>query len=243
MMLKAFIVDDELMPRITLAGLLRKFCPDVEIAGMAESYSKAVAALQHQQVDLIFMDINLGNHTGFDILDELLSYRAAVVFVTAYEEFALKAFKYAAVNYLLKPVNHLALIETISRVQQTKTAGNKVSIHGDNAYERKQIAIPNKNKIELVSIRDIVYLSAEGSYTVLHLQHKESIMFSKHLKTIEDILSPYIEFVRVHRSYLVNKRFIVAYNRTDNGYLEMQQGALIPIGNLYKQEVFNLFEH
>lgn len=231
------------MSRNTLAGLLKKFCPDVEITGMAESYQKAVEALQQQQVDIIFMDVNLGSHTGFDILDDLLSYRAAVVFVTAYEEFALKAFKYAAVNYLLKPVNHLELIETIGRVKQARIDREETNLQGENAYERKQIAIPNKNKIELVPIRDIVYISAEGSYTVLHLQNKDSIMVSKHLKPLEDILAPYTQFVRVHRSYIVNKRFIVAYNRADNGYLEMQQGAEIPIGNLYRQSVSDLFEN
>lgn len=243
MILKAFIVDDEVMPRNTLAGLLNKFCPDVQVTGMAESYAKALAALQHQEVDIIFMDINLGTHTGFDILDELSSYKAAVVFVTAYEEFALKAFKYAAVNYLLKPVNHLELIETIGRVRQIKINKERIKLEGENTYERKQIAVPNKNKIELVSISDIVYVAAEGSYTVLHLQNKESIMISKHLKPLEDMLAPYPQFVRVHRSYIVNKRFIAAYNRADNGYLEMQQGALIPVGSMYKHEIFSLFEN
>lgn len=243
MILRTFIVDDEVMPRNTLAGLLNKFCPDVEIAGMAESYAKAVAMLKQQQVDIIFMDINLGSHTGFDILDELLSYRAAVVFVTAYEEFALKAFKYAAVNYLLKPVNHFELIETIGRVKQARLDRELFNIQGENAYERKQIAVPNKNKIELVSICDIIYVSAEGSYTILHLQNKGSVMISKHLKSLEDILAPYIQFVRVHRSYIVNKRFIAAYNRTDNGYLEMQQGAAVPVGNMYKQDIADLFEN
>ncbi|HEX8020926.1 LytTR family DNA-binding domain-containing protein [Mucilaginibacter sp.] len=243
MIIKAFIIDDEVMPRNTLAGLIKKFCPDVDIAGMAESYSKAVAALKQQQVDIIFMDINLGSHTGFDILDELLSYRAAVVFVTAYEEFALKAFRYAAVNYLLKPVNHLELIETVGRVRQARMDKRQINIQGENAYERKQIAVPNKSKIELVYISDIVYVSAEGSYTVLHLQNKDSIMVSKHLKQLEDMLTAYKQFVRVHRSYIVNKRFISAYNRTDNGYLEMQQGASIPVGSVYKQDIFNLFEN
>lgn len=243
MKLKAFIVDDEVMSRNTLAGLLKKFCSDVEISGMAESYSKAVAALKQQQVDIIFMDINLGSHTGFDILDEFLFYQASVVFVTAYEEFALKAFKYAAVNYLLKPVNHLELIETIGRIKQTRIDRSLINLQGENAYERKQIAVPNKNKIELVPISDIVYVSAEGSYTVLHLQNKESVLISKHLKPLEEILAPYVQFVRVHRSYIVNKRFIAAYTRADSGYLEMQEGTLIPVGNMYKQEVFNLFEN
>ncbi|MBN9296279.1 MAG: response regulator transcription factor [Filimonas sp.] len=243
MTLKAFIVDDETMPRNTLAALLKKFCPDVVVTGMAENYSRAIAALQQQQVDIIFMDINLGTHTGFDVLDELLSYRAAVVFITAYEEFALKAFKYAAVNYLLKPINHLELIETIGRVKQARIDSTQINTQGENAYERKQIAIPGKNKIELVSISNIVYLSAEGSYTVLHLQNKENMIISKHLKSLEDILAPYPQFVRVHRSYIVNKRFVAAYNRADNGYLEMQQGISIPIGSLYKQEIFSMFEN
>lgn len=241
MILKAFIVDDEAMTRDTLAGLIRKFCADVHIVGMAENYSTAIKALKQHQVDIIFMDINLGNHTGFDVLDELLSYQAAVVFVTAYEEFALKAFKYAAVNYLLKPVNHLELIETIGRIRQSKVDLAAIDTMGENSYERKKIAISNKNKIELVAISDVVYVAAEGSYTVLHLQNKESIMVSKHLKQVEDMLAAYPQFIRVHRSYIANKRFITAFNRADNGYVEMQQGASIPVGNNYRQDVSGLF--
>lgn len=243
MVLKAFIVDDEELTRNTLAGLIRKFCPNVQVAGSAENYSKAVAALKQIQVDIIFMDINLGSHTGFEVLDELLSYQAAVVFVTAYEEFALKAFRYAAVNYLLKPVNHLELIETIGRVQQSRIEITSADIQGENSYEKKKIAIPNKKKIELIAISDIIYISAEGSYTVLHLKGKENMMVSKHLKQLEDMISPYSQFVRVHRSYIVNKCFISAFNRADNGYLEMQEGGLIPLGNHYKQDVFGLFEN
>ncbi|WEK70425.1 MAG: LytTR family DNA-binding domain-containing protein [Candidatus Chryseobacterium colombiense] len=244
MKLKAFIVDDEAMTRNTLAALIRKFCPDVEISGMAENFSTAVEALKLKQVDIIFMDINLGDRTGFEVLDELLSYQAAVVFVTAYEEFALKAFKYAAINYLLKPVSHLELIETVSRIKQSKLGTvASTDLTGENAYERKRISIPNKNKIELVAISNIVYLAAEGSYTLIYLQNKERIMISKHLKQLEEILSAYPQFIRVHRSYIVNKRFINAFNRADNGYIEMYSGVSVPVGGLYRQDIFTFFEN
>lgn len=237
MTLKAFIVDDEVLARDTLAALLNKFCPGVTVTGTADSFASAVKKISEQEIDTLFMDINLGEKSGFDVLDQLLSYSFTVVFVTAYEEFALKAFSYRAVNYLLKPVSHTDLVDTVNRISKAVTPAG---ITKDKGIPGK-IALPDKDKLELVAIDEISHLEAKGSYTIVYLLEGRNIIVSKNLKQFEEMEGISHHFIRVHKSFMVHSHFIKAFNKADNGYLELQNGESIPIGNLYRQKVMQLF--
>lgn len=239
MELTTFIVDDEQQTRDALQELLLEFCPGVVIKGTAGSISEALAVLPSKEIDILFLDINLdGTQTGFDLLDQLGPYDFDVVFVTAYEEYAVKAFAYAAVHYLLKPVSHRMLIDTIYRIRKKKTAAAGVKQLTDTLQQTLQataprIALSDMNKTEFVPIDDIVYLESSGSYTNFYLEDKRLFVKSKNLKYFEDALMKHVQFVRVHKSYIVNGHHIRAY-RKGSQELEFFNGTVVPVSIGYK---------
>lgn len=239
MQLTTFIVDDEQQTRETLRELLQEFCPEVVVKGMAGSIGEALAAIPAKDIDILFLDINLeGTQTGFDLLDQLGHYDFDVVFVTAYEEYAVKAFAYAAVHYLLKPVSHRMLIDTIYRIRKRKAAAAGVKQLTDTLQQTLQsstprIALSDMNKTEFVPIDDIVYLESSGSYTNFYLEDKRHFVKSKNLKYFEDMLMKYAQFVRVHKSYVVNSHHIRAYRKSSQE-LEFFNGILVPVSIGYR---------
>jgi two-component system LytT family response regulator len=241
MHLNIFIVDDELQTRTTLKALLQEFCPGTTVTGMAGDIHEALSQLGTLQVDVLFLDINLGDgSTGFDLLDQLGSYNYDVVFVTAYESHAMKAFDYEAVHYLLKPVNRIVLRDTIARIRKRRTANQTTNVqqlaeilqaNQQNAAPR--IALSDTGKTEFVPISDIIYMESNGSYTVFYLADKRHFIRSKNLKYFEDTLMQYPQFMRVHKSYIVNRDQIRAY-RKNSQELEFFNGSVIPISLGYR---------
>ena len=234
MPLNAFIVDDEQHVRQTLQELLKQFCPEVEVKGTAGTIEDSLSALQLHKVDVLFLDINLGNQTGFDLLSRLPRFAFDVVFVTAYAEHAVKSFEYNAVHYLLKPVSHRMLIDTIERIKKRKEAGSLTelqrltsSLHHILQPLPSKILFSDAVKTEFVAIDDITYLESNGSYTIFHLADDRHYTKSRNLKYFEDTLQAYPQFVRVHKSFIVNKKHIKAYKKS-NQYLELSNGAMVP---------------
>lgn len=247
MELTAFIVDDEQQTRETLKALLQQFCPEVIITGMAGSAKEAEAAIRIQRPDILFLDIDLGNNiTGFDILDSLHKYDCAVVFITAHEEHAVKAFEYAAMHYLLKPVNYNMLIDTVYRIRKMKKLAAASDIkqltdtfHQTALISSSRIALSDMNKTDFILLDDIVYLESNGSYTIFHLNDKRHYTKSKNLKYFEDSFSSYSPFVRVHKSYIVNKQHIKAY-RKNSSELELSTGVAVPMSIGYRSLIAEL---
>lgn len=235
MELTAFIVDDEQHIRKTFQELLQQFCPDVQIKGTAGNIEDTLSAIQIYKVDILFLDVNLGSSlTGFDLLDKLRSYAFEVVFVTAHAEHALKAFEYDALHYLLKPVSHRMLADTVDRIKRRKGAGiltelQKLTsaLHNTVLTMPSRIPLSDTSKTEFVAINDIAYLESKGSYTVFHLSDGRQFTRSRNLKHFEDTLQEYPRFVRVHKSFIVNKTQIKAY-RKSNHYLELFNGITVP---------------
>lgn len=235
MQLTAFIVDDEQHVRRTLQELLQQFCPEVQIKGTAGNMEDALTAIYQEKVDVLFLDINLGNSlTGFDLLDKLPRYVFDIVFVTAHAEYAVKAFEYNAVHYLLKPVNYHLLVDTIDRIKRRKEASASVdlqrlsnSMHSTLPVLPSRIPLSDNNKTEFVAIDDIAYLEGKGSYTVFHLADRRQYIRSRNLKHFEDALQEYHRFVRIHKSFIVNKTHIKAYQK-NNQHLELFNGITLP---------------
>lgn len=241
MALNAFIVDDEQLTRLTLQSLILEFCPGVNIKGMAGGLAEAVTDIRAQHIDILFLDIDLGDGvTGFDLLDRLKPYTFDIVFVTAHEGHAVKAFDYAATHYLLKPVNHNALQDTVTRIRSRKEKANTSGLQqlADKLQQAlvpsvPRIALSDTAKTEFVPISDIAWLESKGSYTVFHLKDKRQFTRSKNLKFFEDALMAYPQFIRVHKSCMINRDEIRAF-RKNSQELELFNGDHIPVSIRYR---------
>lgn len=240
MSITALIVDDEQQSRDALRNLLKQFCPDVELVGAIGNIKDAITAIRSLKPDILFLDIHLGDKNGFDLLNMLYDYHCEVVFVTAHENFAIKAFEYAASNYLMKPVNYEQLIESVYRIRQKKERNSDNALKyipyplPGTSLPSAVIALSDMSKTDFVHLNEIIYLESKGAYTVFHVQNGGQHIKSKNLKFYESELAAYAYFIRVHKSFIVNKSCIRAYIKTTSE-LECSNGAVIPTSLGYKK--------
>ena len=247
--IKALIVDDEELARKNLAYLIKDYCPQVELVGEAEDISKAKTLLKSNDVDLVLLDIEMPNGSGFDLLESINgSLNFQVVFVTAYHEYALRAFKYSAVDYILKPINPEELKQAIDKIKPGKVTQSKEQL--DNLMENLQskgevmnkIALPSMEGLQFINLDDIVYCESQDNYTKFFLVDGQRIMVSKTIKHFEELLNP-SQFFRVHRSNIVNLKYIEKYVKGEGGYIVMKQGARIPVSRRRKESFLQLFQY
>jgi two-component system LytT family response regulator len=232
-MLKALLVDDELNNLANLEFLLINDCEGIEIVGKAQSAAEARYWLQQNTADVIFLDINMPGEDGFQFLNNISLQKIKVVFVTAYNEFALQAIKASAVDYILKPVNIDELQEAVRKVKLA--VGNPVAAdqsqqllqHLLTAVTKnsapKKIALPQLGSINFIEVDDIVSLQADSNYTIIHLKDMQKLVISKTMKDFEDLLDEN-QFARIHKSYIVNLRYIKEYSTIDGGIVKMSDG-------------------
>ena len=233
--MKVVIIEDEINVREGFIKLLATFCPEVIIVAVADNVESGIQVIEGNEFDLLFLDINLPDGSGFDLMHRLKTIDFKLVFVTAYDKYAVDAFKLSAVDYLLKPVAPDLLIKAI---QKAKLSMNQVSevnplaILESNLKNPKnqdnKIILRNQEGINLVQVSDIIYCHAEGSYTQFVLSDQVNILTSTHLKEYEQLLLPY-DFLRCHHSYLVNLNHVVALRKQDGGYLETSNKDQLPI--------------
>lgn len=233
-MIRAIIIDDEAQVVKDLVGLIRLYCDDVELVGKAYSFSEGIQLIQEAQPDLVFLDIRLDEGTGMDLLRQLGSWDFRVIFVTAFDQYAIEAFKFNAIDYLLKPVDPDELINAIERTRHALVNHDfKHQLmhlmdnfqHPEKDFEK--IILKDVENLYVVRIQDIVWCEASGSYTKFHVQDGQEILVSKHLKAYEKLLNKQ-SFYRIHRSYLVNINHIVRYNKTE-GELILTGDYSIPV--------------
>lgn len=239
--LKTIIIDDEEAARITLAKLLEWNAPEVEILDQCANVDDGIKAIQTHRPDLIFLDIEMPVKNGFDLLQEYGDIDFEVVFVTAYDQFAVEAFKRHALAYLLKPVDEDELKIVVDRAKrQLSTPLNENTL--TKLFESLQlnqpgfnkIAIPTLEGLELIKIDHITRCSSDGNYTNIFLSNDDSLLVSKTLKQIEEQLQAYRQFVRVHHSHLVNLLFVKRYQKGKGGSLVMEDGAIVPVSRARK---------
>lgn len=237
--MRAIIVDDELYCTEVLSALLRKHCPQVEILAEFTDPQKAVPYILEQNPDLLFLDIEMPRLNGFDLLERCKPIQFQVIFTTAYNQYALRAIKLSALDYLLKPIDTEELIEAIQKAQQhlqrpeweqielmetTRQAGESVP---------KQIALSTLEGLIFVEVAEILYCKSEGSYTTLYFTNGETMLLSKSIKEVGDLLTV-CGFLRVHNSYLINLNHIKKYIRGEGGEVIMKNGHSVPVSRSKK---------
>lgn len=240
--LKALLIDDERHCIETLKYELQKNCPHVEIVGTASSGSEGLDMIKSTNPDLVFLDIEMPGMSGFEMLRSLGSPECAVIFVTAYDQYALQAFRYAAADYLLKPVIGDQLAEAVGRVSNKNTTSTDSRLQLEallynlkEGMKSPRIALPSGRGMDFVETADIMYCNAESNYTHLILTGNRKYTMSKTLKDVESMLEG-LDFFRVHQSYLINFAHIQRYLRDDGGYVIMPDGKHIPIAKRRKDE-------
>ncbi|MBB2148257.1 LytR/AlgR family response regulator transcription factor [Pedobacter gandavensis] len=241
--LKAILIDDELKSRINLRQLLLEYCPNVEIIAEAGSAVEAIKLIRELNPDLLFLDIEMGEVSGFDLLKLLNGQQKfEVIFVTAFDKYGIQAVKACAIDYLLKPINILELSNAVEKatlqinpIKENERLKELVA-NIDRGENEQKIAIPLSDKIEFLAINKIIRLEAEGNYTHIYLDNKKQYLVCKTLKEYQELLENY-NFIRTHQSHLINFRKISAYVKTDGGYIAMDDGSQAPISRQKRDEV------
>jgi two-component system, LytTR family, response regulator len=247
-MIRSVLIDDESNSLEMMEWLLKTYCPQVRIEAMCNTAESGIEAIHQHKPDIVFLDIEMPKMNGFDLLEQFDKLFFDVVFCTAYDQFAIKAFKYSALNYLLKPVDPEDLKETIRRIEEKKAAPSKEqiellfqSISQPVKPTAQRIALTTGDGMIFVSTADILYCQAESNYTAVVLTGGKKILVSKVLKDIDETLTGK-DFYRIHNSYLVNINHIQKYVRGDGGYVVMNDGANIGISRSRRQEFMEYFE-
>jgi two-component system LytT family response regulator len=240
--LTAVIVEDEERSRLVLRNLLEAYCPDVEIVGEAGQVAESIRIIGALRPSVVFLDVQIGGGTGFDVLTGLEGSDTAVIFTTAYDHYALKAFRFSAVDYLLKPIDIEELQAAVRKVRtahRTEIDQFKIKTLLSNIRHPEEdpvLLVSTQESVEFVRIRDIIRCEAQGAYTLTYIRDQKPVLVSKVIKEFEYLLQDY-GFYRVHQSHLVNLREVRKYVKAEN-YLLMLDGAKIQLARSRKEDFF-----
>lgn len=240
--IKAIIVEDERLASEALEDLIRLVSSRVKVICSVESVSGAIESIQKHRPPLIFMDIQLGDEKSFKVLEDLPDRSCEVIFVTAYNTYAIEAFQFSAVDYLLKPINPDRLEEAIERAVKRIDEGKEVSkldvlVENLKSTDRKpkKIVLSTLEFVHFVDIQTIVKCHSSINYTTFHLTDGKEILVSKTLKEYDEQLSPH-GFFRTHKSWLINMSFVKGYNRKEGGGVMLEDGSEVPVSLARKEE-------
>nr|WP_068892294.1 LytTR family DNA-binding domain-containing protein [Pedobacter panaciterrae] len=234
MKIKAVIIDDEANNIENLQIIITKYCPDVTIEATADNVSDGIDIIKKHQPDLVFLDIQMPDQSGFDLLSNLPEIKFEVIFITAYDKYGIQAIKFSALDYLLKPINinefKIAVGKAKQRIREKQHNHNLENLltYMKTGNRDPKIALPTLKETMYVKITDIVRCEATNNYTTFYLQSKEQVLVCKTLKDFADLLKPH-DFVRTHQSHLVNLRFVKSYLKEDGGTLLLDNQEKVPI--------------
>jgi two-component system LytT family response regulator len=244
-MLKAIIIDDIEQARKTLRKDLTDFCPEVEVIGEAGGVVEGARLLKTTKADVVFLDIQMQDGSGFDLLDILQDITFRIIFTTASDAYAIKAFRFSAVDYLLKPIDPDELKEAVRKLTAPLQGAEKgLELLKKSISEKKQekLALHSLDKIHVVDIAEIQRCESSINYTEFYFTNAKKMLVTRTLKDFEELLSGH-GFYRVHNSHLVNTRFIKEFVKTDGGYIVMQDGTNIPVSSRKRPEVVKMLEN
>jgi two-component system LytT family response regulator len=240
-MIRTIIIEDEQKSRELLDAMIQKNCPELEIIGHASDVPQGVELIRGSKPDLVFLDISMPNGTGFEVLEQVSDQHFELIFATASDQHALKAIKYSACDYLLKPIDADELKAAVDKVVKKKKSNSGMDNlqflieHLKRADENFQkITLPTGNAYEIVNIKDIIRCEADGSYTTFYLGDKRKLVISAGLKHYEELL-PEIDFIRVHHHHLINMNHVLRFLKEDGGYAIMSDGSKIEISRRKKE--------
>jgi two-component system LytT family response regulator len=252
--LRAVIIDDETNARQALTNLLLLLCPDVEVCGEAKNVDTGIALIKEQHPDLVFLDIQMPGKTGFDLLASFEQADFGVIFTTAYEEYAIRAFRFSAIDYLLKPIDPEELQAAVAKYksqvlhvnnQQLKILQEYIDEPRTNGLKERtrnanqRIALPTAEGLHFVQMTDIIQCESLGSYTKFHLVGTKPIVVSRLLKEYEEILDNFY-FFRVHQSNIVNLEHIKRYVKGDGGQVWLSDNSEVEVSRRRKEEFLAL---
>lgn len=248
-MIRAVIVEDEKHSRETLRGLLDRYCRNVIVVAEADTYRGGIAVIKEFKPQLVFLDIQMPDGSGFRLLEELDEVNFEIIFTTAFDQFAIKAIKYSALDYLLKPIDPEELANALKKVEQKITdqaVNQNIQVLLDNIKnketEPQKIVLSTSEKIHVIETDDILRCESDNYYTNFFLTSGKQILVSKTLKENEEMLGGH-NFIRPHKSHLVNIKYIKGYLRSDGGYIEMTDGSKIPVSRRKREKIIEIITH
>ncbi len=244
-MIKTIIIDDEINNQELISNLLKSYATHIEVVAFANSVDTAYKAITENHPDLVFLDIQMPDGTGFDLLKGFDKINFKIIFVTAHQEFAIEAFKYSALDYLLKPLSPDNLIAAVKKVEDTinsdelnvklKTLLGNIS---EPIKNKKKIVLKTQERIYSVDVHDIVRFESDGGYTKVYLVDGKRIMVSKTLKEFDDLLLE-VGFLRVHHSHLINMDHLFCFEKAE-GHVVMKDDSVVPVSNRKKEQLLEL---
>ena len=247
--IKALIIDDELQSRNFLSKMFQQYFPGIPVIGEASTVDEGLHAIQQLKPTLVFLDIQLNEQTGFDLLNRLPEINFSLIFTTAFDQYAIKAFRFNAIDYLLKPIIANELIDAVNKARQQISSAYLASKQQvEQLYQDLQnpkrihdkIAVPTTEGFIIIPVDEIVYCHANGNYTEFHLTNKKCVLSSYTLKQYDEMLTSQ-SFFRAHRSYLVNMAHVKMYRRGEGGEIVMSNGHEIELARTHKDEFMHLF--
>ena len=239
-MIRSIIIDDEQHCVRSLLSDLQQHCPSIEVADACSSAKEGIMAIKKLNPDLVFLDVEMPWMNGFEMLEVLNDVNFSIIFTTAHDEFAAKAFRISAVDYLLKPIDANDLKVAVLKVEKKMDEGSSLQ-HISNLLQnmkqpltQQKIALPQREGYEFVDVASIIYCHAEGAYTKVFIENKKQMLISRTLGDVEELLPPEL-FHRIHHSSLVNLSFISQFLRTDGGYVVLKNGEKLSVSKAKKE--------
>ncbi len=246
--MKTIIIDDEAKARKTIMEILKYSDESIEIVAEADGVETGFEAIMTHKPELVLLDINMPDGSGFDLLKKLPTIGFKLIFITAFEQFAIKAFEFSALDYILKPIDPMKLINAVKRASELVESENlslklNALFSNLNMQDKKnqKIVLHTEKRIHIIETKNIVHCQSDGGYTTFYLIDNKKITVSKNLKTFEELLST-CNFFRAHQSYLINVDYIDYYNKHDGGYITMQNGIEIPVAQRKKEQFLSILE-
>jgi len=248
MNIRCIIVDDEIDACQALEALLTKYIPNVQVLDIANSVDEAIEKIKLHQPDVVFLDIEMPNGNGFTLFERIKNVDFEVVFATAYDQYAIKAIKYSALDYLLKPYDLRELKSAISKLMEKKQfefSQKRIevlleNISGPGSFDK--VAFPTQDGYVYLNVNNIVRCLADGNYTEIYLFNSQKYIISKKLKEIEELL-PEDKFFRIHRSSLINIAYVSRYKRSEGFQVFMDDGSVLDISHRRKEEFLAKMKH
>lgn len=237
-MIRAIIIDDEAKARKNLQNLLAGYCTGIEILDQAADVDEGVEMIRKHHPDLIFLDVKMQKETGFDLLGKIGEITFEIIFVTAHDNYAIRAFKFSAVDYLMKPLSIKELQTAVERarekIQSKQSKAGYEVLRQNLSGKSRRIAISTMEGTSFVPVADIIRCEADGSYTHVFIRDGKQITVSRILKEFDELLAGY-GFSRVHQSHLINMERISRYLPARGGSVEMDDGSILPVGRTYRE--------
>ena len=241
--IKTILIDDEINGRENLRSILLEFCSDIHIVSEADSALTGINEIEKYSPDLIFLDIEMPGGNGFEVLKYFPNPDFKVIFVTAYDHFAIQAIRFSALDYILKPIDVLKLKDAVRRfIEQRDEQDRRLEVflkNSQNPSEDKRIALPFTDKIDFVEIKHIIKCQGEGGYTRVFTSERIETLTSKPLVEYEELLEGF-GFIRTHKAHIVNTRHILSFVKSDGGYLLMSDQSMVPVSRRKKEQVLEI---